>query len=498
MDYDLDLTLRQMRQLDTTGNIVPHSWYKAVTFQNGKLDLLGMMILAEIVYWYRPTEVRDQYTGKLVEYRKKFKGDMLQRNYKSFANQFGVSSRQAMDAISRLEKNGFVIKEVRNVRTQTVTLGNVLFLAPNIEKLLSLQTETTNINPIDPYGSDDEEGGDLTSAGDPPYTFERISSYDETYKLMQSNVGAPTFERRTYTENTTEISPEIKKTAAEIKPEVEKIAGAAGFKKNSSGTLLAIPSAVCALEKKLAEIKRNSGITPAPCELSDFNPQSELRKKNPAFQATALGLENSYRPNSQRRQGAEFRNSTRNVEFKAIPENNTQKSIHASELALKTAERNFPQMLIEKSLTVLQEAQVVKTAEEMVKRLWHPDAKQLIDEIRFSLLCSNSFTQAGNDFFKKLNTIVKCIREGRWTRPVKLAEKELKKSTKIEQSYKIKQQELEGECAHWKYRADFFLEKNNPEQMRVAISEHKKALAQLTEFKNAQTHPNRHFLGEGA
>lgn len=396
MDYDLNSTLGQMRQLDTTGNIIPHSWYKAITFESGKPDLLGMMILAEIVYWYRPTEIRDQYTGKLIEYRKKFKGDMLQRNYNSFATQFGVSPRQAMDAVKRLEQKGLLIKEVRDIQTKTTTLGNVLFIAPNIETLLSLQIQTTKVNSKDPEESDD----------DPPYTFERISSHDQTYKLMQSKVEAPTFKRSTYTENTTEISPEIthdKKTAA-------KPIGAS-------------------IEKKSVD--------------------------------AAAGL--MMKSDDQRED-----------------------------------ENRFPQMLIGKALTRLQEELVSKMAQEMVKQNRHADAKKLAEEIIFALLCSNSFTQAGNDFFKKLNTIKKCIREGRWTRPAKLVEKEAKKSITLEQSNKRREQELVGECAHWKYVSDLFQEKNKLDQVQMAKEQHQKALAILKNFQEAQARWKGASQGEAA
>lgn len=383
MTYDLNTTLKQIRQLDTTGNITPHSWYKAITFPNGKPDLLGIVILGEIVYWYRPTEIRDSATGKLLGYRKKFKGDMFQRNYASLGEQFGFTARQAMDAVKRLEEKGFLIKEVRKIQTEKTVLGNVLFLAPNVQKLLDLQTETTTFSSAE--NTPDEH---------PPYTFERTSSYDPAYKLLPSEVGAPTLKRRTYTENTTQITTEIKKTAAE-KDQTSSIAAAEEKSK---------PLAVVALEKKLEAIKS----------------------------------------------------------------------------------QELPQMLIGKSLTYLQEIQVAKTAKEMVKHKRHGDAKELAEEIAFALLSSETFTQAGKDFFKKLNTIRKCIREGRWSKPAKLLEQASKKANSAQQNQKAMQQELEGECAHWKHVAEIFKARNNPEQMRLAIAEHKKALENLERFIQMQ------------
>nr|WP_232204056.1 hypothetical protein [Atopobium sp. oral taxon 810] len=47
------------------------------------VQLDSALILADIVYWYRVTEVRDEQSGEVVGMRKKFRADMLQRNTSS-------------------------------------------------------------------------------------------------------------------------------------------------------------------------------------------------------------------------------------------------------------------------------------------------------------------------------------------------------------------------------------------------------------------------------
>ena len=68
-----------MAEINITGNIIPQIWYKKILRDNGKPHLLAITILADIVYWYRPTEVRDETTSALIGFRKKFAEDLLQK-----------------------------------------------------------------------------------------------------------------------------------------------------------------------------------------------------------------------------------------------------------------------------------------------------------------------------------------------------------------------------------------------------------------------------------
>ena len=52
-----------MGAINISGNIIPAIWYRTITKENGKPYLLAIVILADIVYWYRPSEVRDQGNG---------------------------------------------------------------------------------------------------------------------------------------------------------------------------------------------------------------------------------------------------------------------------------------------------------------------------------------------------------------------------------------------------------------------------------------------------
>ena len=113
------LTVDQMSRLHISGNIIPVTWFKTIRKATGKPNLNAIIILADIVYWYRPVEIRDELTGELIGLRKKFHSDILQRSYQQIADQFGITKRDATNAVVELEKLGVVKRIFRTLR-----LGN--------------------------------------------------------------------------------------------------------------------------------------------------------------------------------------------------------------------------------------------------------------------------------------------------------------------------------------------------------------------------------------
>ena len=131
------------------GNIIPHTWFQNIVFNNDdkksdttKPDAIAIFLLAEIVYWYRPTTIRDENTGRIIEFKKRFKADLLQRNYESFANQFGFSKRQVRDAMTRLESIKVIKRYFRNIVVNGKKINNVLFieLKPKVLYLITYNT----------------------------------------------------------------------------------------------------------------------------------------------------------------------------------------------------------------------------------------------------------------------------------------------------------------------------------------------------------------------
>lgn len=50
-----------------TGNVTPITWYKTLLSPGGKPYLIAVIILSDIVYWYRAKETRDEETGMVLE-----------------------------------------------------------------------------------------------------------------------------------------------------------------------------------------------------------------------------------------------------------------------------------------------------------------------------------------------------------------------------------------------------------------------------------------------
>lgn len=128
-----------MAAMHLTGNVIPQIWYKNILRENGKPDLLAIIILADICYWYRPAELRDERTGQFLGYAKKFKDkDLLQRSYAQFADMFGESKRSITDAIVRLEKLGVIRRVFRTLDIGGTRYNNVLFIDLFPERLYQI------------------------------------------------------------------------------------------------------------------------------------------------------------------------------------------------------------------------------------------------------------------------------------------------------------------------------------------------------------------------
>ena len=119
-----------------TGNVVPLKWFHSICLENGKPDLPAIVILAEIVYWYRPVEIFDGPSGELVAKRKKFKADKLQISYEAFGEKLNLSKFQVKRATDNLVRLGVIKKEFKTIRLEGgQIISNVLYIGLNFERL---------------------------------------------------------------------------------------------------------------------------------------------------------------------------------------------------------------------------------------------------------------------------------------------------------------------------------------------------------------------------
>ena len=128
MTTRLPTIVEEIGRIHFEGNIIPHPWYQHITLESGKPDLPAIIILAEIIYWYRPIQTLDK-RGKPLRC-KHFDGDMFQCSAAYFEAKFGFTKTQARRAIARLEEGGLIRREFRDVVIQGILRNNITFVEP--------------------------------------------------------------------------------------------------------------------------------------------------------------------------------------------------------------------------------------------------------------------------------------------------------------------------------------------------------------------------------
>jgi DNA-binding Lrp family transcriptional regulator len=157
MTYDLTDEVKVIGSLNIEGNITPVEWFSHIRLPNNKPDLISIFLLSDIIYWYRPTTVRDEVSGKVVGYRKKFKSDLLQKGYSDLEDLFGLTKDQIKRSLRRLEELNLIKRIFRNISSNGSSLANVMFIQifpsnianitekkiiPDLKKNLSVQIST--------------------------------------------------------------------------------------------------------------------------------------------------------------------------------------------------------------------------------------------------------------------------------------------------------------------------------------------------------------------
>ncbi len=131
--------VEKIAAINFTGNVIPHIWYKKILRENGKPYHLAIFLLSDIVYWYRPVEVRDEATGNVIGFKKKFKGDLFQKSYDQYAESLGESSRSIKAALKHLEDMGLILRVFRTITLDNdMRVPNVMYIALNSERLLEI------------------------------------------------------------------------------------------------------------------------------------------------------------------------------------------------------------------------------------------------------------------------------------------------------------------------------------------------------------------------
>ncbi|PJF21008.1 MAG: hypothetical protein CUN56_13280, partial [Phototrophicales bacterium] len=131
MHSDEIYAVQSLNGVDLVGNTMPLNWLSWLRTDAGKPDVISAVILADIVYWYRPAIVRDEITGQPVGIKRRFSADKLQRNYKSLEEMFGLSRDQIRRALKRLEDAKIIDREFRTIEINNKPMSNVMYIGIN-------------------------------------------------------------------------------------------------------------------------------------------------------------------------------------------------------------------------------------------------------------------------------------------------------------------------------------------------------------------------------
>lgn len=191
----------QVGSVHLEGNILPTSWFSTFVLESGKPDLNAIVVLSEIVYWHRPTVVRDEYSGQVVRVKKKFKSDLLQRSYQSFSDQYGFSKQQVKEAFDRLEKCGVLKRHFRTIEANNQKYNNVLF----IELITPVLFEMTTL-PLS------KGGGSPFEKADPPHFKKGTNTEITTDINTHSNAQAENQEQDSWKPNLDHLANALRTT----------------------------------------------------------------------------------------------------------------------------------------------------------------------------------------------------------------------------------------------------------------------------------------------
>jgi hypothetical protein len=103
--------------------------------------VVGIIILSEIIYWYRPVTGIDEPTGRKASKRAKFSGDKFKSPIGYYQHKFGFTKDQVRQALKRLEQGGFIKREYRDyisMDTGKPMVTNITHVEPVPERILEI------------------------------------------------------------------------------------------------------------------------------------------------------------------------------------------------------------------------------------------------------------------------------------------------------------------------------------------------------------------------
>jgi hypothetical protein len=142
MSYKIkNKNVQKLTHYRPVGNIIPHAWWTHPLLQrSGKPYYQAIILLADIVYWFRPVEERDEITGQSVGVKQRFASDSLSRSRRHFAELYGLSKKEVSSALKQLQDAGLILCTLRTLICHGTRLNNALHIDLNAEKIIEIST----------------------------------------------------------------------------------------------------------------------------------------------------------------------------------------------------------------------------------------------------------------------------------------------------------------------------------------------------------------------
>ncbi|MEI6195659.1 MAG: hypothetical protein WCS42_15165, partial [Verrucomicrobiota bacterium] len=146
-------TVDAIGQLETkmTGPLIPYPWFTKILDQRGRPYHLAILVLAEIVGWYRPKKALSKKDNSYV-FNKRFKRDRLQLSRGNMAKKFNTDEDTITHAMNCLVKLGAIEKQSYDLVEQGRIYRNSLFVWPVpevIEKLCETDDSEEEYSPTE-------------------------------------------------------------------------------------------------------------------------------------------------------------------------------------------------------------------------------------------------------------------------------------------------------------------------------------------------------------
>jgi len=175
------------------------NWYKVIRSDKGNTNFLAVSMLQDFIYWYKWTEIRDETTGSVVEYKKKFKDTMyLQKNYPQLEEEFLSTKKQIYDALVILENKELIKRHFKNVTINNITYRNIMYIEIFPENIYKM-TYNTDV-PTYKYTRDDSKVTTTVPICPTPIYLQHIPTTD-TNHTDEVDTSSDSGEKNTETEH---------------------------------------------------------------------------------------------------------------------------------------------------------------------------------------------------------------------------------------------------------------------------------------------------------